>query len=174
MINEKKIDYQCNICGNFCQNLLSNLEREIPSCPVCGSTVRMRSIIHILSTELFGKSVILPEFLENQNIIGIGMSDWIGYAIPLAKKLAYTNTFYHKEPKLDIKLIDDSCENKYDFIISSDVFEHIEPQISTAVENLFKLLKYGGFTVFLFPTYWKENIQSNIFLTYLIIQFKKY
>jgi len=151
MNHEKMIDFQCNICGNFCQSPLSNLGREIPSCPVCGSTVRMRSIIHILSTELFGESIILPEFPYNNNITGIGMSDWFGYATPLAKKLAYINTYYHQEPKLDIKSIEKTLENKFDFIISSDVFEHIEPQISIAFSNLFRLLKDGGVTVFTVP-----------------------
>ena len=151
MNDQQIINFQCNICGTFCQSPLSNLGREIPCCPVCGSTGRMRSIIHILSIELFGDSLILPDFPENMNINGIGMSDWFGYANPLAKKLAYTNTFYHQEPRLDIKSIDKSQENSYDFIISSDVFEHIEPPISIAFDNLFKLLKAGGVTVFSVP-----------------------
>jgi len=151
MNDKQNINFQCNICGTFCQSSLSNLGREIPSCPACGSTVRMRSIIHILSTELFGDSIILPEFPENKKVTGMGMSDWSGYAEPLAQKMTYTNTYYHQEPQLDITSIDQQLENTCDFIISSDVFEHIEPPISVAFDNLFRLLKKEGVLIFTVP-----------------------
>ncbi len=51
---------------------------------------------------------------------------------PLAEKFDYRKTFYYQEPRLDISdaklarnLIDSS-----DFIIFSDVFEHLVPPIS--------------------------------------------
>ena len=147
----KKIQFQCNICENFCQSEISNFGREVPTCPVCRSTVRLRSIIHILSVELFGKSLKLRDFPENKKIMGIGMSDWKGYAKILSKKFGYTNTFYDKQPKLDIKNINSDLNGNFDFIISSDVFEHIEYPISIAFENLFKMLKNKGVVIFTVP-----------------------
>lgn len=71
------------------------------------------------------------------------MSDRGVYAVPSAEKLSYRNTFYHQKPKLDITVIDPALEGIFDFIISSDVFEHIEPPVSRAFENARGLLKQG-------------------------------
>lgn len=117
----------------------------------CGSTVRWRSVIHALSMELFGESLVLPDFPTRPDLVGVGLTDWDGYAIPLAKKLAYTNTYYHKEPFLDITSIDPSQFGLYDFMISSDVFEHISPPISKSFENACRLLKPDGFMIFSVP-----------------------
>jgi SAM-dependent methyltransferase len=103
--------------------------------------------------ELFGKSLALPDFPVRHDITGIGMSDWGGYAKPLAGKLNYKNTYYHREPKLDIaaSTIDHALQGTLDFIVCSDVFEHVAPPISTAFENLRKLLKPSGVVIFSVP-----------------------
>lgn len=145
------LSYQCNICGKYCRSKIIDLKREEPSCSGCGSTVRMRAIIHLLSMELFGKSLIIHDFPKRRDIKGIGMSDWEGYAKPLAQKLGYINTYYHKTPKLDITSIDTTLEGTLDFIISSDVFEHVPPPISIAFENVRKLLKPNGVLIFSVP-----------------------
>ena len=81
----------------------------------------------------------------------MGMSDWPGYSIPLGKKFSYQNTYYHKEPRFDIKEVPPDIQNTYDFIISSDVFEHLEPPVSPAFVNLNRLLKPGGVVIFTVP-----------------------
>jgi SAM-dependent methyltransferase len=147
----QKMTFQCNICGRTSVALRGDLTREQVTCIYCGSTMRLRSIIHLLSTELFGESLLLSEFPENRNIKGVGMSDWEEYADVLKQKLGYTNTYYDKEPRLDIKSIDPEQEGKYDFIISTDVFEHVSPPVSVAFDNCRRLLKPGGFMVFSAP-----------------------
>ena len=117
--------------------------------------MRFRAIIHILSMELFGQSFSLPNFPTRPDIRGYGMSDWEGYAIPLAKSLNYTNTYYHQNPKLDIINIDSSLEGTLDFLISSEVFEHVAPPVSIAFKNAFRLLKKGG--IFIFTAPYKKN-----------------
>lgn len=79
------------------------------------------------------------------------MSDWDGYAIPLSRKFNYRNTYYHQEPKFDITRFDPTLEGAFDFIISSDVFEHVPPPISKAFENIRKLLKPSGVLIFTVP-----------------------
>ena len=143
--------FRCNICGLMTTYPRDKMSREIWSCVYCGSNVRWRSIIHALSTELFGHSMALPDFPSLPEIKGIGLSDWEGYARPLARKLGYTNTFYHKAPLLDITSIEQAEREVYDFIISSDVFEHISQPISRAFENACRLLKPGGFMIFTVP-----------------------
>ena len=143
--------YQCNICGETCETNVRALGRETPSCPSCRSTVRMRGIVHLLSMELFGESLPLSRFPAKPDIVGIGLSDWEAYAVPLARRLGYRNTYYHQEPRLDITAIDPALEGTLDFLISTDVFEHIAPPVGVAFENCFRLLKPKGVMIFSVP-----------------------
>jgi hypothetical protein len=127
------------------------MQREVPSCRYCGSTVRWRSIIHALSTELFGKSLAIPEFATRKDIAGLGLSDWTGYADRLAEKLAYVNTFYDCEPKLNISSPNTSDLERYDFLLASDVFEHVLPPVSDAFRGSHDLLRPGGVLIFSVP-----------------------
>lgn len=142
----------CNVCGRAAHVPLNKLsKREEPSCPNCGSSLRMRSIIHALSLRLFGHSLALPDFPVDKNIRGLGLSDWDGYALPLANKLAYVNTYLHQEPRLNILDISNHAAAHYDFLISSDVFEHVPPPVELAFVNSLNLLKPGGLLVLTVP-----------------------
>jgi SAM-dependent methyltransferase len=157
------IEFRCNICGKTSQTPLSVVNnREAPSCTHCYSSLRMRSVVRALSLALFGESLAIPEFPKDKNILGLGMSDWEGYALPLAEKLGYTNTFYHENPRLDIMNLSGWPENNYDFVISSDVFEHIPPPVSIAFENVCQLLKPGGVFIFTVP-FTKTGITQEYF-----------
>lgn len=145
------LKFTCNICGVDCHALVSALSREEVSCKSCGSTVRMRGMIYALSLALYGRPIILPEFKKNMNILGKGMSDWDGYAKPLTKKVGYINTYYHQEPRLDITDISPKDFESVDFLLSTDVFEHVSPPVSNAFLNAKKMLKPGGSFVFSVP-----------------------
>ena len=89
-----RLVFRCNICGQPCVARIDELTRERPSsCGTCASTVRWRSIIHVLSLELFGTSLALEDFPVRRDLVGRGLSDWDGYALPLAQKFTYVNTF---------------------------------------------------------------------------------
>jgi SAM-dependent methyltransferase len=148
--------YRCNVCGTPCREKVMALGRESPSCEGCGSTVRMRAIIRALSVEVFAKSLALCDFPERRDLRGLGLSDWDAYAVPLASKFHYTNTFYHQDPRLDITRIDPALEGTLDFLIATDVFEHVPPPASVAFVNARRLLKPGGSFVFSVP-YAKEG-----------------
>jgi len=152
-------NFQCNVCGVKNVSEIKDLSREVASCDSCGSTVRMRSIVHVLSMELFGESLVLTDFPVNKDMHGIGMSDWDGYAKPLTEKFDYKNTYYHQEPKLDITSISEEQINTLDFIISTDVYEHVLSPVSLAFENTKKLLKKDGVFVFTVP-YTKEGEET--------------
>lgn len=112
----------------------------------------MRSVIHTLSLSLFGKSIPIPAFPVDPTISGLGMSDWDGYALPLAQKLGYTNTYYHMEPRLDITAAPEAWIGKQRFLISSDVFEHIPGfALDDAFRNSRRLLQDGGVFIFTVP-----------------------
>lgn len=108
-------------------------------------------MIHALSTALFYKSIAIPDFPERKDLLGIGTSDWDGYAKPLSQKLGYTNTFYHKAPRLDITQISQENEASVDFLLSTDVFEHVNPPVSIAFENARAMLRDNGAFVFSVP-----------------------
>jgi SAM-dependent methyltransferase len=101
--------------------------------------------------ELFDRSLAINDFPSSPGIIGIGLSDWKGYGGRLGKSLGYTNTYYHTDPRLDITNIDPSQCGLYDFIISSEVFEHVLPPVSKAFENARRLLKPGGVLILTVP-----------------------
>jgi SAM-dependent methyltransferase len=141
----------CNICGTH--NHIESFGTEAASC-ACGSNVRLRALIHLLSMELFGQSLILAEFPKLKAIRGLGISDQPSYARILAEKFDYTNTYYDREPRLDLSESHPQLHGSYDFILLADVMEHIAPPIERALEESWRLLKpYGflGVTIFCNP-----------------------
>ena len=148
---EPQIDFRCNICGSSNRTAQSALRRETPSCQRCGSTVRDRAMVHLLTSELLGCSVVLADLPPRRDLHGIGLSDSTTYAGPLAKKFTYTNTHFDIEPKLDIASVSPDLAACYEFIIASDVFEHVAPPVARAFSNARRLLKPGGVLVFSAP-----------------------
>jgi len=104
----------------------------------------MRAIIYMLALELFGEERLLPDFPQCAGVKGFGMSDAQCYSTLLAEKTNYTNTFYDREPYLDITESHSDQHGTYDFILSSDVFEHVAPPVERAFEEAFRLLKPYG------------------------------
>jgi SAM-dependent methyltransferase len=136
------VTFTCNICG--ARNQVESMVTEPATCS-CGSNVRVRALIHLLSMELFGESLMLRDFPRLKSIRGIGMTDKECYAQILAEKFDYTNTHYDREPRLDITEPHPQLAGAYDFILAADVLEHIAPPIERALEEMCRLLKPNGF-----------------------------
>jgi len=145
------VAFRCNLCGTHNVVPRAQLQRETPSCSRCGSTVRFRAMGHLLTTALFGEGIALVDLPTRKDIVGIGLSDADAYAAPLAKKLGYTNTWFHTEPRVDIANVPAGIGARYDFLIASDVFEHVAPPVSRAFANARRILKPGGVFVFTVP-----------------------
>jgi len=147
------MDFVCNVCAaevTACPDEI--VDRDIPSCPKCNSTIRFRGVIHLLSLALYGRSMPLPSFPAEKTIAGLGLSDWEIYAERLAGKFTYANTFFHTEPFLDIsKSIPAELKSSADFLISTDVFEHVAPPLQNAFDGAFDLLRPGGHMIFTVP-----------------------
>ena len=149
---QQTLSFTCNICSTDIPNCpVERLDRELVSCPTCGSTVRWRSIVHLLSIALYGESIALREFPRDTSIRGVGLSDSHLYAEPLEKKFSYINTYIHQEPLLDIEDPQPAYLGVHDFMISADVFEHVLPPASRAFDNSFRLLKPGGHLILTLP-----------------------
>lgn len=148
---DSPIRFRCNLCGAPNGALLKALSRETPSCWRCRSNVRFRAIAHLVVTELLGRPLPLHEVPERRDLAGLGLTDAAAYATPLAAKFAYTNTYFHAEPRLDIAAVGPEHFGRYDFVIASDVFEHVAPPVGRAFANARRMLKPGGRFVFTVP-----------------------
>ena len=142
--------FTCNICGQKCDHP-DPLVREHKDCPVCKSSVRVRGLIALLSTEIFGTLLTLPEFPTLKGIRAIGMSDTPELAGRLAEKFDYTNTFYHQAPVFDLTDPDPRDDARYDFILSSEVLEHVPPPVEQAFAALCRMLKPDGLLLMTTP-----------------------
>jgi SAM-dependent methyltransferase len=146
------VSFNCNICGAW--NQVESFATEPASC-ACGSNVRIRALIHLLSMEMFNQSLTLAGFPRLKAIRGLGMSDHEGYARILADKFDYVNTYYDREPRFDFTEPHPHQYGTYDFILSADVIEHIAPPVERALAESCRLLKpHGvlGITVFCHPS----------------------
>ena len=145
----------CNICNQPSRFREPHYESpELPSCSGCGSNVRFRWLVWRLSRELFGRSLRLSAFPHDKSIKGIGLTDPDCIARVLRERLSYQNTYLTTEPRLDIRS-DPSPSGAVDFLIASEVFEHIEPPVSRAFSNAASFLKRPG--VFLLTVPWVWN-----------------
>lgn len=145
------LTFICNICGAFCNCLVDSLDREEPSCFTCGSTVRMRSIVNAVSLSVFNEGLSIKDMPSKPELKIIGLSDWVGYADRFARKFNYTNTYYHKPPKLDIMNIESHLWGTLDILISSDVFEHVASPVSLAFRNSYNMLRDNGSLILTVP-----------------------
>jgi SAM-dependent methyltransferase len=145
------IEFTCNICGTANRRAASELGREVASCDRCGSSVRTRSLLYALSLELFGVSLALPDFPRVKSLRGIGMSDPSQYADGLAMKFDYRNTFSDREPRFDITHPAGEESGRYDFVISSEVLEHVPPPAEAAFANACRMLKETGVLLLTVP-----------------------
>ncbi len=140
----------CNVCGSECPRP-GVLEREGASCSHCGSSMRVRALVALLAREVFGIELTLPEFPVMKGIRGIGMSDSPALASRLAEKFDYTNSFYHQAPFFDVTKPEAGDEGRYDFILSSEVMEHIPPPAERGFESLCRLLQPDGLLLLTTP-----------------------
>jgi SAM-dependent methyltransferase len=145
------IRFQCNVCSGANTKTYEQMDREIPSCDHCDSNVRFRWIAHAVSEAFFDRSLPLKGFPMRKDIAGLGLSDWEGYAGPLARCFDYTNTFFHTEPRLDISNLPEDRTGRYDFVIATEVLEHVVPPVDIALANLYRMLKPNGIAFITVP-----------------------
>ena len=63
----ERVDFLCNVCGRRNHGVPRDQveNREFQSCAHCHSSLRMRSLMYALATELFGSPRVLPAFPED-------------------------------------------------------------------------------------------------------------
>lgn len=113
--------------------------------------MRLRGLVALLSQEILGVQMALANFPALKGLRGFGMSDPPNLASRLAEKFDYTNTFYHQAPTIDITNPDEREWGRYDFIVSSEVMEHVPPPVEKGFANLHRLLKPDGVLLLTIP-----------------------
>ena len=143
--------FTCNVCGTSNESDADVEDRESATCVFCRSSMRFRAVVLVLSRALFGMDLQLGEFPRLKSLRGLGISDSEIYADRLAQRFGYINTFYHREPTFDLSRPDQTEFGKYDFVICSDVLEHIPFPVESSFEALARLLKPCGFLIVTVP-----------------------
>jgi SAM-dependent methyltransferase len=142
--------FTCNVCGTGGIAENRGWPRDVMTCATCGSTARSRCLVGLVARELFGADEILPLLPRRTELTGIGMSDPPTFAYALGRRMTYTNTFYHEEPRLDVCAPGEHA-GRYDLVVCSEVFEHVPAPLGRAWAGLLALLRPGGLLVFSVP-----------------------
>lgn len=143
--------FLCNICGTE-NSLLAPLHRELIACGGCRSNARFRGIISALAANI-GERKPLKDWEERKHIKILGMSDSESYANILSEKFDYINTYFHQSPHLDIGDLNSAARySNIDYIISSDVLEHVMHPVQSAFDHMYTMLKEDGVLIISVPT----------------------
>jgi SAM-dependent methyltransferase len=142
--------FTCNLCGTAGVAETRGWPRDTATCRGCGSAARFRGLADLIGRELFGSAAPLHALPARPDLTGVGMSDPLPLAALLGRRMAYANTYYHCEPRLDVCDPGDHA-GRYDLVVCSEVLEHVPPPIEPAFTGLHDLLRPGGLLVFSVP-----------------------
>ncbi len=145
------MNFDCNICGtrNAFDPVLAH--RELIPCEGCGSNARLRGIFRAVQDHVIKGRDWKRDAAALRQIRGFGFSDAPQYAETLKRLFNYRNTFYHKKPLVDLLDFSTFSDRDCDFIVCTDVMEHVTGELDTAFGNLRKALKPGGVLIFSVP-----------------------
>lgn len=146
-----RLRFRCNLCGHRTSWSRAAIGRETSSCGFCGSTVRFRAVGHVLDEQVFGGAGGPHSWPGGSALRGIGFSDDAGYARHLARAASYTNAWFHQPPVRDVTDPASFAGETYDFVVCSEVLEHVTRPVGRAFRTLFSILRPGGVLVLSVP-----------------------
>jgi hypothetical protein len=85
--------------------------------------------------------------------VGVGCSDHPAIASRLPSRWTYTNTHLDRFPFLDIADVPPELSGLFEFVICSDVLEHVVPPHHRAFDGLAELVRPDGFAVVTVPVF---------------------
>jgi hypothetical protein len=129
------------------------------TCTACHSTWRIRALALLV---LRGLDIPLtPLRLGDQDFSrsGLGISDNVFLAAALAGRFDYVNSYLHRFPRLDISEVPPDLGGAFEFVVCSDVLEHVPPPVEPALQGLASLVRPGGFVVASVPCTRGETVE---------------
>lgn len=163
----------CNICGKFTWSQVETSNfRETCKCRNCGAFNRQRQIAFVLCNSVCLEHPFrnLREFLTATNLSIYNTETEGALHNILSKSDNYICSEYFGEQYKSGEIIDGKlnqdlmnlsfADNKFDIIISSDVFEHISDPYM-AHKEIFRVLKKGGRHIFTVPFNQTEFLDDN-------------
>lgn len=144
------MNFTCNICGAVNAGVEPS-GREGALCASCGSSMRHRCLMAVLTREIFGVALSLDHMPVLKSLRGLGLSDTEVYARVLTDRFSYRNTYLDREPILDIADPGTQDAGTLDFLLASEVFEHVRPPVEQALRNALELLRPDGVLVMTVP-----------------------
>lgn len=151
--------HRCCITGNrfFVQPAMKRRENM----NMFGYISRNRAVWYILAQHLYGEIKILQDCNINKEIKGLGLGEHQLSSL-LSKKYSYKNftvkissdkDILDENVYIDLYKIDFRKHNNYDFIICSEILNHIAgyPGINIILHNLHTMLKPSGVLILTTP-----------------------
>jgi SAM-dependent methyltransferase len=120
-------------------------------CSQCGSTWRVRATALAMLAGLQLPWKPIPDQQQDWSRRGIGLSDHAALAASLAGRFDYTNTYLHRYPRFDLLDVPDDLRGELEYIICSDVLEHVPPPLEQGVRGLAEVLRPGGAAIISVP-----------------------
>ena len=105
----------------------------------------------VLAGLCYADELNIRDINSDMSRVGIGISDDWRLSRALSPLFAYTNSFLHQFPVVDICSPPQETIGKFEFISCSDVLEHTPPPRNAALMGLFQMLKPAGFAVISVP-----------------------
>lgn len=140
----------CPLCTRLSARI--PLHREDVACETCGATWRAQACMLTVMEGLgYPHDVMAYDLRSDWSRIGLGISDDFLLARRLSQLFFYTNSFYHQFPRVDITNPPAETLGRFEFIVCSDVLEHVPPPVDVALVGLLQMLKPGGFAVLSVP-----------------------
>ena len=99
----------------------------------------------------YSEQIDIRAINSDMSRVGLGISDDWRLVRALSPLFAYTNSFLHQFPVVDICSPPQEAIGKFEFISCCDVLEHTLPPRNVALMGLYQMLKPTGFAVISVP-----------------------
>ena len=177
LLKLRLIPGRCNICGSFTIFIIRNdMFREGVSCSLCASVNRQRQMTAVLLSQVLVTRNRIP-WLASINNIPKSIVVWNAETTRvLHKKLKihlgenYISSEYLSPDLQSGAVVDETLhvdiqathfpDNSIDYILTSDVLEHV-PFPQKAMQETYRILKPGGCHIFTVPFY-KHRFSNEI------------
>lgn len=148
----------CNICGSDKGFVKKEHEREGLVCANCGASSRHRAVVYTLGKCMGTGDIPLAAWPGDKAIRILESSGRMSYPMMLKDKFTYYNTEYHADPSVTeqpSKRFADFQrmaygDNEFDYVIATDVFEHIRED-DKAFREVYRVLKPAGTFILTVP-----------------------